>query len=81
MSGHRSKSGNRVQLGNTLPVFNRQDCFRQPEVQDLHPAFGRDLDIGGLDVTVNDALGVSGLQGFNDLGRIIECLVDRELGR
>jgi hypothetical protein len=41
----------------------------QPEAQHLDLAFRRDLDVGGLQVAVHDALVVSGFQGGGDLDR------------
>ena len=36
--------------------------FSQPKVEDLRLTTARDEDVGGLDVAVNDAPGVGGIQ-------------------
>ena len=33
-------------------------AFARTKIQDLHPAIGRDLDVGRLEVAMDDALGV-----------------------
>ena len=78
MSGQCSQSRTRVQLGKVLARFCPQDGFRQPEIQDLHGAFRRDLYVGWLDVAVDDALGVSRFQRFGDLPGIVERFANRE---
>jgi hypothetical protein len=47
-------------LREILVSFRAQDRFRQAEVQHLHPPFGRDLNIGRLQIAVNDAVVVRG---------------------
>ena len=50
--------------------------FRQTEVQHLDPAVGCDLDVAGLQVTVDDALFVSLLDSFGHLSSNVYRLVD-----
>ena len=52
------------------------DHLGQPEVQDLDLAVGSDLDVVRLEIPVDDALDVSGLQGFSDLLTGVERLFD-----
>ena len=42
-------------------------CLRQSKVQHLHLAVGRDLDIGRLEVAVDDALLMRGFESFRNL--------------
>ncbi len=53
-----------VRVGAALP---RVENLRESQVEDLHPALRRDLDVGGLQVAVNDAALVRGLQRLRDL--------------
>ena len=46
--------------------------LRQPEVQNLHLSRARHEDVGRLDVAVDDALGVCGVEAFGDLHRDIQ---------
>ena len=48
---------------------NRTVGLRQPEVQHLHRAIGFDLDVGGLQIAMDDALLVRGLERLGDLLR------------
>ncbi len=48
------------------------------EVHDLHPAIPPKQQVVGLDVAVNDALGVGRLQSFGDLDGEQLDLVDRD---
>jgi hypothetical protein len=50
----------------------------QTEIEDLDAAFGRDLDIGGLEVAVDDALLVRGFERLRDLESQAEGLLDRD---
>ena len=54
------------------------DRFRQTEVENFHGAVGRDLEVGWLQISMNDALFVSGLQGVGDLAGIVERLLQRQ---
>ena len=47
----------------------RLERFRQTEVQHLHGAIGAQLDVGGLQVAMNDAALVGGFEGVGDLPR------------
>jgi hypothetical protein len=49
----------------------------QPEVEDLHGAVRRHLDVGGLQVAVNDALLLSGLERVGNLPGDRQRLVQR----
>src|SRR5262249_28552081 len=48
--------------------------FRQTEIEDLHPPIVRDEQVLRLQVTVDDAFGVSGGQSLGDLPRVINRL-------
>jgi hypothetical protein len=50
--------------------------FREAEVQQFHGAVGLHLDVGGLDVAVDDSLFVRALQRLRDLFRDRQCVVD-----
>ena len=52
--------------------------LREAEVQDLHGAVRRDLDIRGLQIAMNDSLFVRGFERFGDLLRDRQRLVDRD---
>ena len=45
----------------------RFHCFRQPEIQNLYEAFGCDLDVGGLQVPVDDVLLVRRFDAIDEL--------------
>ena len=53
-------------------------CFCQAEVEHLHGTVGSYLDVGGLQVAVNDPLLVGSFQCFRDLPRDWQCLVERK---
>ena len=55
---------------------SRFDRLRQSEVQHLHRAIVADLDVGGLQIAMDDALLVRGLERLGDLLRDRQCLVD-----
>ena len=48
--------------------------FRHPEVEHFHRAGGRDLDIGGLQIAMNDAFLVRGFQRLGDLAGDVQRL-------
>ena len=54
------------------------DRFRETEVQELDRAFGRDLDVGGLQIAMNHAPLVRVLQRLGDLPRVFERRLDRQ---
>jgi hypothetical protein len=49
----------------------------EPEVEHLDRAAGRDLDVGGLQIAMDDTLGVRGLERVHDLARDAEGLLER----
>ena len=49
---------------------------REPEVQDLHAALGRDHDVGRLEVAVDDAECVRGRDGIGELDADLEQLLE-----
>ena len=75
-------SAGEVTVGNSVTVCG--SCKRwverlgEPEVENLHRAVGPYLDVRGLQITMNDALVVGGLQCFSDLARDGERLFDRD---
>ena len=50
--------------------------FGEAEVEDLDGAVGRDLDVGGLEVAVDDALLVRRFQPVGDLARVGDRRLD-----
>ena len=48
----------------------------EPKVQNLHRAFGRQHDVGGLQVTMDDAFAVRSFESRGDLFEEGNCLVD-----
>ena len=52
--------------------------FREPEIQHLHIAVRGDLDIGGLQIAMNDPLLVGGFQRFSDLPGDLQRLAQGE---
>ena len=52
--------------------------LRQPEVEHLHGAIRRDLDVGRFQIAVDDALLVCRLERLGDLSRDRECLLNRQ---
>ena len=52
--------------------------LRQTEVEDFDLAARRDLDVRGLQVTMDDVLVVSGVERVGDLLRDRQCLVERQ---
>ena len=65
--------------GTEVPPYGcRLQRLRQSEVQHLHRAVGAHLDVRGLEIAMNDPLLVGGLQGFGDLPRDRQRVVERE---
>jgi hypothetical protein len=56
----------------------RLDRLRQAEVQDLHGAIGTDLHVGRLQIAMNDRLLVRRFEGFGNLARDGQRLVERD---
>jgi hypothetical protein len=52
--------------------------FRQPEVEDFHSTRGRNLDIRGLQIAVDDSSFVRGVERIGNLPRDRECLWNRQ---
>ena len=50
----------------------------EAEVEHLHLAFGRDLDVGGLEIAVDDALVVRRFERLGNLPRDAERLDQRD---
>ena len=50
--------------------------FRQAEVQDLHRAVGADLDVGGFQIAMDDALLMRGFDGVGDLSGDGDGVID-----
>ena len=57
--------------------FSRPSKLRQPEIQYLHDAVGRDLDVRGFEIAMDDALLMRRLQRLGDLLRDGQRFVDR----
>jgi hypothetical protein len=54
------------------------DRLRQPEIEDLHHAVGCKLDVGRLEIAVNDSLFMRGVECVGNLLRDDEGLADRQ---
>src|SRR5207237_367637 len=52
--------------------------FGEAEIENLDDTLGRDLDVGGFQVAVDDALFVGGFQGFGNLAGYAESFVERD---
>ena len=52
------------------------DRLRESEVEDFDDAVRAELDVGGLEVAMDDALVVRGFEGFSDLARDSESVRD-----
>jgi hypothetical protein len=61
-----------------VSAFRRTQRFRQPEIEHLHRAVGPDLDVGRLQIAMDDAVFVRGLERVGDLLRNREDFVERE---
>ena len=57
------------------------DRLGEAEVEHLHRAVGADLDVGGLEIAMDDALLVRGVERVGDLARDRQRLGERESGR
>ena len=68
----------RAPLPEAEPPSSPRPGLGQAEVEDLHLAVGCELDVGGLEVAVDDALLVRLLEGLGDLLRDLEGLGDRD---
>ena len=53
-------------------------CLRETKVQDLHDLVGRDLDIGRLEIAMDDSALVRGFERRRDLERDLQCVFDTE---
>ena len=62
----------------SLAVAHSWFDLRQPEVQHLDRAIASDLDVGGLEVAMDDALLVRRVQGIGDLSCVAERGVERQ---
>ena len=60
------------------PSAGRIHRLREPEVQHLHRPVGADLDVGRLQIAMDDALFVRGLERLGDLLRERQGLVERD---
>ena len=67
----------RGRLGQVRRLRRRVKYLREAEVQYLHSAGRRDLDIGRFQIAVNHALGVRRLQRVADVFRNVERFFDR----
>jgi hypothetical protein len=76
----RAREGRRVQRGGTeVPPYARGiDRLSEAEIEHLHGAVVAHLDIGGLQIAVNDAALVSLFDGVRDLARDAERLLHRQ---
>ena len=54
-------------------AFGRE-CFCETEVEHLDHAIGRDLDVGGFEIAMDDSCPVGGVEGVGDLLRDGQCL-------
>ena len=68
-----------VATRDTLPAdLAVGSVVREAEVQHLDRAVSSDLDIGGLQVAMNDALLVRGFEGLGDLACNGYCFFNRD---
>jgi hypothetical protein len=70
-------------LPTRLTSLTRPTCpkFRETKVEDLYLAIGSDFDVRGLQVAMNDAFLVGGIEGIGNLLRDLERLVERKRRR
>ena len=69
--------GGEVGLGRVLAVLIVGQCLGEAEVEHLHRAVASDLDVGRLEVPVDDAEVMGGLDACGDLLRDAQRLVER----
>src|ERR1022692_1022103 len=53
-----------------------EGCFGQPEIEDLGMTAYRDENVGGLNVAMNDPLGMGRVQSISDVDGDVEELLD-----
>jgi hypothetical protein len=58
-----------------------RECFREPEVEELHRAVGADLQVARLEVAVRDPAFVCRFERGRDLPRYLERFPERERPR
>ena len=68
----------RIQRPSQVVGAERRRVLGQTEVEHLDGAVRSDLDVGRLQIAVNDALLVGGVEGFRDLSRNWQRFVDRD---
>ncbi len=68
----------RRRLGQVCFAPVNGECLRQTEVQHLDLTVRCDLDVSGLQISVNDALLVCGFEGFGNLEYEFEGFFDRD---
>ena len=71
-------AAHRRDVGRTGYVLLLLRQLRQAEVEDLDAAVGRDEEVVGLQVAVDDALFVRGRERLDDLDGVVERLAQRE---
>ena len=70
-------------LGHARDVGRRTiaaNCLGEAKVEHLDDALGRDLDVGGLQIAMDDALFVRGFERLGDLARDGQRLAERQSG-
>jgi hypothetical protein len=76
----------KLRVGDCVRLAGLKSCampvgssdFREAEVEDLHLAFRRDLDVGWFEVAVDHALLVRRFEGVGDLDRYRQRFFDLE---
>ena len=61
-----------------MPAFRRTECLGQPEIEHLHRAVLCELDIGGLQIAMHDAVLVRRLERFGNLTGNRQRFVNRD---
>ena len=74
---HRAEDGSRIRLCDSRrrvrqTAMRRLDLCCQTEVEDLDPTVGRDEEVLGLDVAMDDPLVVRGRETGGDLARVLD---------